>query len=370
MSERVDLWVGTVKGVYGFQSDGDRREWRVKEPMLPEWRVEAILPDPDDPDHLMVGTSHEAFGTTIRETRDGGATWKETPLRSAEETEEPGAHPLNKVWQIVRGPAEGTLYAGVDEAALYRSDDDGESWREVEGLTRHPSRPHWMPGFGGLCLHTILSDPADPRRIWVGISAVGVFGTTDGGETWTALNRGLPPMMATGSPDEDAAYCIHKIVQDPADPARLFMQFHAHTMTPDGTRSSGVFRSDDGGGEWKAIDGEIPFKFGFPIAMSGKGELFVMPVESDMNRVFGEGRPRVWRSTDRGERWTELDARPSDEPVYSGVLRDAMVVDGRDPTGVYAGTTGGDVLASADAGETWRRLPARLPRVLCVRVAG
>ena len=181
------------------------------------------------------------------------------------------------------------------------------------------------------------------------------------------LNRGLPPMGSTGSPDPDAVYCIHKVAQDPADPARLFMQFHAHAMTPDGTRSSGVFRSDDGGGAWTPIDRDIPLKFGFPIAMSARGELFVMPLTSDVNRVFEDGRPRVWRSADRGESWRELDARPTDEPVFSGVLRDAMVVDGGEPTGVYAGTTGGDVLASPDAGGTRERPAARPPRGLCGR---
>ncbi|HUP21126.1 MAG TPA: exo-alpha-sialidase, partial [Gemmatimonadota bacterium] len=349
MSDRTVVWAGTVKGLYGFESDGDRRDWTVTGPLLPEWEVSAILTDPDDPDHLMVGTSHFVWGTTLRETRDSGETWTEILLR---DPEEPAEHPLKRVWQIVRGPEPGMLYAGVEDAALYRSDDDGATWRELTGLTSHPSRPNWNPGAGGLCLHTILIDPADPARMWVGISAVGVFATADGGETWTAMNRGLPPMGSTGSSDEDAMFCIHKIVQDPDAPGRLFMQFHAHTMTPDQTRSSGVFRKESGTDEWTAIDGEIPLKFGFPIAMSGKGELFVMPLLGDDNRVFDGGVPRVWRSTDRGESWDALDARPTDEPVFSAVLRDAMTLDGRDPTGIYAGTTGGDVLASADAGES------------------
>lgn len=364
MAARVVLHAGTVKGVYRFESDGERRSWRVEPPLLPEWRVDSILTDPEDPDHLLVGTSHEAWAPTLRETRDGGQAWAQITLRPPDQ---PAEHPLRCVWQIVRAPQPGRLYAGVADAALYVSDDDGASWREVEGLTSHPSRPHWQPGAGGLCLHTILIDPEDPRRMWVGISAVGVFGTTDGGETWTALNEGLPPMTMTGSPDEDAMFCIHKIVLDGSSSDRMFMQFHAHTMTPDGTRSSGVFRSDDAGGTGQPIDRDLPLKFGFPMALSGRGELFVMPLVSDENRVFDQGRPTVWRSEDRGDTWRRLDAGPPEEPVFSGILRDAMALDSRDPTGVYAGTTGGDVFASPDAGESWQRLPARLPRVLCVR---
>lgn len=364
MSDRTVLWVGTRKGLYGFESDADRRAWRGLKPLLPEWEIDAILTDPDDPDHLLVGTSHMAWGPTLRETRDGGASWDETPLRAAEDE---AGYPVNRVWQLVRSPDGETLFAGVDEAALFRSDDDGKTWAEVETLTAHPSRPHWNPGAGGLCLHTILIDPANPDRMWVAISAVGVFGTTDGGETWTPLNHGLPAMVMTGSEDEDAAYCVHKIVHDPADPDRLFMQFHAHDFTPDKTMSSGVFRSDDAGGTWKAIDEGFPHRFGFPVALSKKGELFVMPVVVD-NRAFEDGVPRVWRSRDAGGSWETLDVRPIDEPVYHGVLRDAMVVDDLDPTGVYLATTGGEAFASADAGESWRRMPARLPRSLCVRV--
>lgn len=363
MSDRTVLWVGTRKGLYGFESDAGRREWTPRPPLLAEWEIDALLPDSDDPDHLLAATSHMAWGTTLRETRDGGETWEEILLRPPDETAE---YPLNRVWQLVRSPDGETLYAGVDEAALYASRDDGRTWSEVESLTSHPSRPHWMPGAGGLCLHTILIDPADPRRMWVAISAVGVFGTTDGGETWEVMNAGLPPMVATGSEDENAAFCVHKVVLDPAEPDRLFMQFHAHPFTPDGERSSGVFRSDDAGRSWQAIDDGFPLTFGFPIVLSRKGELFVVPLWDD-NRTFADGIPRVWRSGDAGESWETLQVE-TDEPVYAGVLRDAMAVDDHDPTGVYAGTTGGDVFASADAGESWRRLPARLPRALCVRV--
>jgi photosystem II stability/assembly factor-like uncharacterized protein len=362
MGERVVLQVGTEKGLFAFEADGGRGEWLLSGQWLPEWRVDALLPDPADPDRTLVGTSHMAWGATVRETRDGGRTWSQTPLRSPEA---PAEHPLTRIWQLTRAPQPGRIYAGVADAALYVSDDDGASWREIEGLTRHPSRPHWHPGNGGLCLHTILVDPVDARRLWVGISAVGVFRTTDGGESWEAMNQGLPPMTMTGSPDEDAMFCIHKMALDRAHPDRLFMQFHAHTMTADGSRSSGVFRSDDAAASWQAIDAELPHRFGFPMALSPDGRLFVIPLVSDENRVFDQGRAAVWRSDDAGGTWARRAV--SDERVYSGVLRDAMALDGRDDTGVYFGTTGGDVYASADAGDTWQRLPARLPRVLCVR---
>ncbi len=362
MSPRTVLHVGTVKGAYRFESDGERREWRVADPLLPEWEVSTLLTDPDDPDHLLTGTSHFVWGTTVRETKDGGETWTQATLRPPDEEFEV---PLKRIWQIVRGAEPGTLFAGVQDAALYVSRDDGASWSEVEGLTKHPSRPHWHPGAGGLCLHSIVIDPDDPQRMWVGISAVGVFGTTDGGETWTAMNAGLPPMGSTGSPDEDAMFCIHRVVRD-HDRDRLFMQFHAHTMTEDGERTSGVFRSDDAGGSWRAIDQGLPLRFGFPIALSGNGELFILPLLGDGNRVFDAGVPTVWRSVDDGDSWKRIDV-PVDGPIYAGVLRDAMALDGADSTGVYFGTTNGDVWASPDAGESWQRLPARLPRILSVR---
>lgn len=363
MADRTVLWVGSAKGAYAFESDGDRRAWRLRDPVLPEWSFDSLLLDPEDPDHVLAGTSHAAWGATIRETRDGGKTWSQTALRAPDA---PAEHKLQRIWQLFRNIADGTLLAGVEDAALYVSRDGGGSWSEVSGLTRHPSRPHWQPGGGGLCLHTILVDPSDPRRMWVGISAVGVFATTDGGETWEARNKGIPAMSTTGSPDEDAVFCIHKMALDPQNPDRLYMQFHAHTFTPDGQRSSGVFRSDDGAKSWQAIDQDLPLKFGFPLVHSSRGELFVMPLISDENRTFDQGRPTVWRSRNGGEGWDTLEL-PTEGPVYAGILRDAMTADGQEQTGVYAGTTNGELFASPDAGDTWHHLPARLPRVLCVR---
>lgn len=360
MATRTVLQVGTMKGLYTFESD-DRREWRLNDPAIPEWEVSAVLMDPDDPDRILTGTAHYAWGATVRGTTDGGGSWSQVALRPADETAE---YPIERIWQLTRGTRPDEVWAGVAQAALFRSGDGGESWTEIDALTSHPSRPHWNPGAGGLCLHTILIDPDDPDRMWVGISAVGVFATADGGKTWEPMNAGLPAMVMTGSPDENAAYCVHKLVRD-APNGRLFLQFHAHDFTPDRTPSSGVFRKADTDDAWEAIDEDIPQKFGFPMVLSERGELFVMPLAADQNRVFDHGRSEVWRSTDAGESWRALGV--DSEPVYSGVLRDAMALDGEDPTGVYFGTTGGDVYASADAGESWERLPARLPRVLCVR---
>ena len=356
------LGVGTMKGLYLFDHDRDGT-FTPREPLLPEWEITALLLDPSDADHMLVGTSHYAWGPTLRETRDGGKTWSQTPLRKHVGGEP--RHPLKAIWQLTRSPDGQTLYAGVDEAALYKS-GDGENWEEVKALADHPSRPHWNPGAGGLCLHTILIDPSDADRMWVGISAVGVFGTSDGGETWQPMNKGIPPMVQTGSPDEDAAYCIHKMQLDPTTPNRLLMQFHAHSMTPDGKPSSGVLASDDGAQTWRAIDGGLECKFGFPLGVSAKGEVFVVPLKGDFDRTFAGGEPAVCRTDDLGQTWHRTPLG-GETPDVTGVLRDAMAVDRGDPAGVYLGTTNGDVFASLDAGASYAKLPGRYPRVLVVR---
>lgn len=377
MARNVTLAVGTNKGLFLFDGDPAAGKWRPREPLLPEWEISTVLLDPKDPDHLTVGTVHYAWGATVRDSRDGGKTWTQTALREPEPEGQPkstdgngstgGKRPIKRIWQIVRGNEKGVLYAGIDEAALYLSRDDGKSWSEVEGLTNHESRPHWQPGNGGLCLHSIVIDPRDSKRMWVGISAVGVFGTTDGGKSWEALNEGIAPMIFTGTENQDAMYCIHRIALDPTTPDRLYMQFHAHNFTPDKSHSPGVYRSDNGGRLWKPIDKSLPAdKFGFPMAVTRKGEIFVVPLY-DEARTFREGKAAVWCSRNGGESWERLEKGLTDEPRFSGVLRDAMVADAGNPAGVYFGTTTGDVFASGDAGRSWTRIPERLPRVLSVR---
>lgn len=365
MSTTGLLGVGTRKGLFLF----DRKpggDWAMRDPILPEWEVNALLLNSNDPDHLMIGTSHWSWGPTIRESRDGGKTWSQTTLRDKDADGKAGGGPLKSIWQLVRSPDGQTLYAGVEEAALYKSDDGGQSWDEVEGLTKHESRPHWQPGGGGLCLHTILLDPTDPNRLWVGISAVGVFGTVDGGETWAPMNEGLPKMDSTGSPDENAMFCIHKMQLDPNQPGKLYMQFHAYKMPGDDQRTSGVFVSEDGAQNWRAIDNGLADRFGFPLGVSKKGELFIIPLHGDEDRTFTNGEAAVWRSENGGNSWQKTVVLDG-EPVYAGVLRDAMAVDQSEPAGVYFGTNMGDLFASHDAGRSFARLNARLPRVHVVR---
>lgn len=376
MARNVTLAVGTTKGLYLYDGDPTSGKWKAREPLLREWEISSVLLDPKDANHLTVGTVHYAWGATVRDSRDAGKNWTQAALREPDpEGTKPasdgngaagGKRPIKRIWQVVRGNEKGTLFAGVDEAALYVSRDGGQSWSEVEGLTNHESRPHWQPGAGGLCLHSILIDPADAKRMWVGISAVGVFGTTDGGKTWEPMNEGIAPMIMTGSPDENAMYCIHRIALDPTTPNRLYMQFHAHNFTPDKKPSPGVYRSDNGGRMWKPIDSQLSDKFGFPMAVSKKGEIFVIPLY-DEARTFRDGKAAVWCSRNGGDSWEKSTRGLDAEPEFTGVLRDAMVTDTGDPAGVYFGSTSGDVFTSGDSGRSWQRIPGRLPRVLSVR---
>ena len=353
------LAVGTQKGLFLF--DRTDNGWNMRDPLLPEWESKSLLLDPADPDHIMVGTSHYAWGPTVRETTDGGKNWSQTSLR---EKSEEGDSKLTKIWQLQRSPHEkNVIYAGVADAALYRSDDAGKTWAEVEGLTKHPSRPHWQPGAGGLCLHTILFDPEWPKQMWVGISAVGVFKTEDAGESWHAMNDGLPKMTMTGSPDEDAMFCIHKMQLDPTEAGRIYMQFHAHTMTPDKSRSSGVFICEAGQTTWNAIDQGLSDRFGFPLGLTKTGRIVVAPLTGDEDRTFSGGDAAVWYSDDGGDKWTQTLLMPG-EKVYASVLRDAMDVQG---DAVFLGTSMGDVFTSDSAAERFDRIGVRLPRIQVVR---
>jgi photosystem II stability/assembly factor-like uncharacterized protein len=303
---------------------------------------------------LIVGTTHYAYGATLRASEDLGKTWHQIekgPAYSAE-----SGFKLNRIWQVEQHPAETkTVYAGVDEAGLFISRDGGDNWSEVDSLTKHPSRDKWQPGGGGLCLHTIVIDYSNPQRIWLGISAVGCFRTTDGGQSWTLCNNGLPN-LATGSDDPSASHCVHKIVQHPTRPDTLLMQYHG-----------GVFRSDDAADLWTPIDRGLPSNFGFPMVVTRSGEMCIVPLNGETTRGFIDGKSAVYRSTDEGKSWKPISTGLPTEPSHVGVLRDAMTVDEHDEPGIYFGTTMGQVYASRDGGESWSRLPGQLARVLSVR---
>lgn len=354
MASQTTLLVGTTKGAFFFHSDAERREWRMTGPHLPGWEVYSLMGDARG--RVFAGTSHWVYGPTIRVSDDLGETWEEIP-RGPAYSEESGFK-LERIWQIVPGhPSQpDTMYAGVEEAGLFVSRDGGETWSELSGLTSHPTRPSWFPGGGGMCLHTILPDPSDPDRLWVGISAVGAFRSDDGGESWQVRNRGLE-MVPTGQDDLEVGRCVHKMVLDPADPSTLYMQFHG-----------GVYRSTDRGDSWSRIESGLPGNFGFPMCATRSGALFVVPLESGERRFAKDGRLRVYRSRDGGESWHPTGDGLSESPEFVGVLRDSMCADSHDPGGVYFGTTMGEVFVSADEGERWERLPAQLPRVTSVKV--
>ena len=324
-------------------------------PHLGEWEVSSLHGDPRS-GRTFAGTCSHVYGTTIRVSDDDAKTWRQIEKGPAYSKESGFA--LNRIWQIVPGHSSqpGTLYAGVDEAGLFVSRDNGESWNEVSSLSRHPTRPYWMPGNGGLCLHTILVDPNDGRRIWVGISAVGVFRSDDGGESWKMCNNDLP-VLFTGSREEEVCRCVHKMVLDPQTPGTLYMQYHG-----------GVFRSTDAGDSWQSIESGLPGNFGFPMCITRRGELFVAPLVGDCHRVFKDGKICLYRSRDGGESWQPQTRGFPPPPQFVGVLRDAMAADQCDPPGVYFGTTMGEVFCSIDAGDSWTQLPGQFPRINCVRL--
>jgi photosystem II stability/assembly factor-like uncharacterized protein len=352
---KVTVLVGTTRGAFFFHSDAERRSWEMTGPHLDGWEIYSLHGDNRDGNRVFAGTSHYVFGPTIRVSDDLGDTW--TQVEASPSYSEDSGFKLNRIWQIVHGHADApdTMYAGVDEAGLFASQDGGLTWEEVTGLTGHDTREEWAPGNGGLCLHTILVDPTNSQRMWVGMSAVGVFRTDDGGRTWKARNEGLP-QLATGIKTQDVGRCVHKIVLDPQDPNTLYCQFHG-----------GVFKSTDAADSWQPIESGLPSNFGFPIGITAGGDLFVIPLESDMQRHVKDGQLRVYRSRDGGSSWEDSSQGLPDQPHYVGVLRDAMSVDSLDPAGIYFGTSMGEVFYSADSGETWGRLPAQLPRITSIK---
>lgn len=349
MPRKILLLIGTKKGAFFFESDERRENWKMTGPHLSGWDIYSLFGDGTS-GRIWAGTSHYAYGPTLRVSDDFGATWEQLPARPQYPAEK--GWELKRIWQLTPHPTErDTLFAGVEEAGLFVTRDRGDSWQEIFGLTALRKPDKWFPGNGGLCLHTILIDPKNPRRMFVGISAVGVFRSEDGGETWKSLNRGLPN-LATGSDEPDSVCCVHKMVFDPKDSNTIYMQYHG-----------GVFKSTNSGDDWKAIEVGLPGNFGFPMVITNAGDLFIAPLETDEIRMFKNGSAVIYRSRDGGARWTAQTRGLPSEGYFAGVLRDAMAVDPFSLAGVYFGTTMGDIFHTTDAGETWRQLPGRLPRV-------
>ena len=364
----VRVLVGTRKGAFVLTADGARRDWKVSGPHFAGWEIYHVAGSPADPDRLFASQSGGWFGQLVQRSDDGGVTWNPVGNEFAYDGD-PGTHQwydgTPKPWKFTRvwhfAPSLGdpdTVYAGVEDAALFRSVDGGATWQELPGLREQGSGPAWQPGAGGMCLHTILQDPRDPQRLHVAISAAGVFRTDDGGKTWQPRNRGLVS-EGIADPDAEVGHCVHKLAMHPSRPDTLFMQKHWDVM-----------RSDDGGDSWHEISGDLPTDFGFPISVHAHepDTVYVVPITSDYLHVPPDGKLRVYRSRTGGQEWEPLTDGLPQEHCYVNVLRDAMAVDSLDECGVYFGTTGGQVYCSADAGETWAPIVRDLPAVLSVEV--
>jgi photosystem II stability/assembly factor-like uncharacterized protein len=340
----------------------------VAGPHFGGWELYHVKASPADPDRIYASQSTGWFGQLVQRSDDGGKTWQ--PVGNEfQYTGEPGTHlwydgtprpwKFTRVWHFEPSAKDpDTVYAGVEDAALFRSTDGGQSWEELPGLRTHESGPRWQPGAGGMCLHTILFDPQNEGRAFVAISAAGVFRTDDTGRTWRPANRGLRSNMIP-EPEAEVGHCVHRIAMHPSRPEVLFMQKHWDVM-----------RSDDAGESWYEVSGDLPSDFGFPIEVHAHEPetIYVVPITSDSHHYPPDGRLRVYRSRAGGKEWEPLTAGLPQQNCYVNVLRDAMAVDSLDPCGVYFGTTGGQVYASADAGDNWSPIVRDLPAVLSVEV--
>ncbi len=328
-------------------------KWQLRGPFCESWPINHVAADPAS-GTIYAGGGNEWFGPAVWQSSDLGASWTHSSagLAYAE-----GEEPIKSVWSLAATP--GRLYAGVQPAGLFYSDDGGASWRHVAGLRDHPSRPHWTPGGGGLILHSLVPHPRDANRIWVGISAAGVFCTEDGGATWEPRNRGtradfLPP----GQNYPEFGQCVHCLVMAPGEPDRLYQQNHC-----------GMYRSDDGGRAWQSIEAGLPSTFGFPAATHprDRSTLFLVPLNGAIEgRYVPDGAAAVWRSRDGGATWQALRDGLPQRNAFFGVLRQAMATDRLDPAGVYFGTGSGTLFASADEGDRWTCIAQHLPTISSV----
>ncbi|MGE5136069.1 MAG: WD40/YVTN/BNR-like repeat-containing protein [Gemmatimonadota bacterium] len=363
---RVRVLVGTRKGAFILDSDAMREKWEVSGPHFAGWEIYHLKGSPANPDRLYASQSSGWFGQVLQRSEDGGATWAPVGNDFAY-VGEPGSHlwydgtprpfEFKRIWHLEPSRDDpDTVYAGAEDAALFRSADGGQTWAELPALRTHTSAPGWQPGAGGMCLHTINLGPDE--RIYTAISAAGVFRSDDAGQSWRPANKGL---HSEGIPDEDAevGHCVHRLARHPSRPDVLFMQKHWDVM-----------RSDDGGENWHEISGDLPTDFGFCIDVHSHepDTVYVVPITSDSLHYPPDGKLRVFRSRSGGNEWEPLTRGLPQQDCYVNVLRDAMAVDTLDGCGVYFGTTGGQVYASADAGDSWLPIVRDLPAVLSVEV--
>ena len=385
----VRVLVGTRKGAFILTADGKREEWEVSGPHFAGWEIYHVKGSKVDPNRIYASQSSGWFGQIIQRSDDGGKTWHQpgTPTGQAiagpptgesnkfvyDASAETGKaltthqwydgtqHPweFKRVWHLEPSLSDAeTVYAGVEDAALFRSTDGGRNWKELPALRGHGTGPNWQPGAGGMCLHTIILDPTNPQRIFIAISAAGAFRTDDGGETWKPINRGLYSKYIP-EPTAEVGHCVHHVAMNPSRPEVLFMQKHWDVM-----------RSDNAGDQWTKISGNLPTDFGFVIDVHAHEPetVYVVPIKSDSEHYVHEGKLRVFRSRTGGNEWEALTTGLPQKDCYVNVLRDAMAVDSLDECGIYFGTTGGQVYASANAGESWNPIVRDLPAVLSVEV--
>ena len=363
----VRVLVGTRKGAFILTSDERRKDWKVEGPHFAGWEMYHLKGSPLDPNRLYASQSSGWFGQIIQRSDDGGKSWEPAGSEFAYDGV-PGTHQwydgtqhpweFARVWHLEPSPTDpDTIYAGVEDAALFRSVDAGKSWHELSGL-RAASGEYWQPGAGGMCLHTIVLDPANPDRIIVAISAAGVFRSDDAGATWRPINNGLQSGEIP-DPKAEVGHCVHNLAMHPSRPDVLFMQKHWDVM-----------RSDNGGDFWREVSGNLPSDFGFPIHVHAHEPetIYVVPIKSDSEHFPPDGKLRVYRSRTGGEEWEALTNGLPQSDCYVNVLRDAMAVDTLDSCGVYFGTTGGQVYASADSGDSWTPIVRDLPAVMSVEV--
>jgi photosystem II stability/assembly factor-like uncharacterized protein len=353
MAIKVLILVGTKKGAFILDSGAERRAWQLRGPFCETWPMNHVVADAAS-GTIYGGGGNAWFGPAVWKSTDLGATWAHSSAGLAYAA---GEEPIKAVWSLA--PGAGTLYAGVEPAGLFRSDDGGQSWRHIAGLRDHPSRPHWQPGGGGLILHSLVLHPSDPRQLWVGISTAGVFHSADRGETWEARNQGTrADFLPEGQRYPEYGQCVHCLVMAAGKPERLYQQNHC-----------GMYRSEDGGRHWQSIEAGLPSTFGFPAAVHPRDpdSLYLLPLNGDTaGRYVPDAKVAVWRTRDGGAQWQALRRGLPQENAFFGVLRQAMATDRLAPAGVYFGTSTGALFASADEGDSWSCIAQHLPAILSV----